>query len=314
MNQTRKSEKTSDLSLRKEHPFNLPPESATHSAAFSENLSSTLSSTLSTTLSVLLLLILSLSHLFLSNAHAQVVNVERHRVTVDTTHVWTGGLGFGLNISQNKSQIVRFNTSADLTYTGARHSYLLLGRNNFLRVEGENVLNDGFVHFRTVLFRDNVYAPELFLQAQYNLDWGLLRRLLAGSNLRIRLHYSEQLSAFVSTGFMLESEEWKVTTKTGDVQNPESTQRRSLDLLKSTTSVNIRGRITENLQVAAISYYQARPDKFFRPRFTSDWQLRFRISEDLRFVMQFVSTFDANPPLQSQQFIYQLNNVLEIRF
>ncbi len=239
------------------------------------------------------------------SASAQVVNVERHRITADTVNILTGGLGIGLNISQNKSHIVRLNNSADLTYVSRKHDYILLGRNNFLRVEGENVLNDGFIHLRTVLFRDNRFAPELFLQAQYNLDWGLKRRTLAGTAIRIRFSHTDTFSAYASTGLMYENEIW---------EDRNEMMREVLSLIKSTTSFNIRGKITENLDLAAISYYQARPDHYFKPRFTSDWQMRFRISDNLRFVFQFVSTYDSNPPLNSIDFIYSIYNIIEVRF
>ncbi len=256
-------------------------------------------------LSVTVILLFSFVLSTSKSALSQVVNVERHRITADTVNILTGGFGVGLNVSQNKSQIVRINNSADLTYISRYHDYILLGRNNFLRVEGDNVLNDGFIHLRSVLFRDNTYAPELFLQAQYNLDWGLKRRALAGAAIRIRFRQTETFSAFASTGLMYENEIW---------EDSDGIQREVFGLLKSTTSINIRGNVTNNLQLAAISYYQARPDRILKPRFTSDWQLRFRISENLRFVFQFVSTYDSEPRLGSTDFIYNINNLLEVRF
>jgi hypothetical protein len=236
---------------------------------------------------------------------SQVVNVERHRIVDDTLTSLTGGLGAGLEVSKNTSQIIRLNNSADLTYSTRLHEFLVLGRNSFLRVEGENVLNDGFIHLRSVLFRNNVVAPELFLQAQYNLDWGLKRRGLAGAAGRIRFTQTENFRAFASTGLMLENEIWV---------DEEDDLRKERSLVKSTTSINLSGKIADNLELAAISYYQARPDKFLKPRFTSDWQLRFRISENLRFVFQFVSTYDSDPPFRSSDFIYKINNMLEVRF
>lgn len=241
----------------------------------------------------------------MDTAYSQVVNVERYRVTADTVNVLYGGLGVGLNISQNKSRVTRVNTSADLTYVAMRHDYILLGRNNFLRVEGENVLNDGFIHMRSVLFRENTYAPEMFLQAQYNLDWGLQRRFLAGAAVRIRFTYTDNFRAHASTGLMYENEIWEDT---------DGEFRELLGQLKSTTSVNISGKLAQNLDLAAISYYQARPDRFLHPRFTSDWQLRFHISENLRFAFQFVSTYDPDPPIGSKEFIYNISNLLEVRF
>ncbi len=240
-----------------------------------------------------------------SPSRSQVINVETHRVEVDTLQKVSGGFGAGLDISKNTSQILRLRNSADLRYITRKHEFLVLGRNNFLRVEGSNVLNDGFIHLRTVLNRNSSIAPELFVQAQYNLDWGMKRRGLIGSAMRIRFVQTEHIMAFASTGLMIENEIW---------QDVDKSMRDERTLLKSTTSINVRGSITENLDIAAISYYQARPDKFFKPRFTSDWQLRFRISENLRFVFQFVSTYDSDPPFSSSDFIYQLSNMIEVRF
>ncbi|TVQ70097.1 MAG: DUF481 domain-containing protein [Balneolaceae bacterium] len=236
---------------------------------------------------------------------SQVVDVETHRTQADTLQRFAGGFGIGLEISKNTSKIINLKNSADLTYSTRQHEFLILGRNNFLRVEGSNVLNDGFIHLRSVLYRNRSIAPEFFLQAQYNLDWGLKRRGLAGSAVRIRFAQTEYFRAFASTGLMIENEIW---------QNDEKSLREERTLLKSTTSVNVRGRIAENLDFAAISYYQARPDRFFKPRFTSDWQLRFRMSENLRFVFQFVSTYDSDPPFSSSDFIYEINNMIEVRF
>lgn len=252
-----------------------------------------------------LLLTILLLFTKMETTYSQVVNVERHRVTADTVNVLNGGLGVGLNSSQNKSRVTRINTYADLTYVARRHDYILLGRNNFLRVEGDNVLNDGFIHLRSVLFRDNAYAPEIFLQAQYNLDWGLQRRFLAGAAVRIRFTYTENFRAHASTGLMYENEIW---------EDSNDEFREVFGQLKSTTSVNISGKLAHNLDLAAISYYQARPDRFLNPRFTSDWQLRFHISEHLRFAFQFLSTYDPDPPIGSKEFIYNISNLLEVRF
>ncbi len=243
--------------------------------------------------------------IMMTPAYSQVVNVERHRMQADTVKSLTGGLGIGLSVSKNTSQIIQLKNSADLTYSTRQHEFLMIGRNNFLRVEGSNVLNDGFVHLRSILYRDRSLAPEFFLQAQYNLDWGLKRRGLAGAAMRIRFIQSENFSAFASSGLMLENELW---------EDEDGLLRDERTLLKSTTSINVRGKIAENLDIAAISYYQARPDNFFKPRFTSDWQLRFRISQNLRFIFQFVSTYDSDPPFRSSDFIYNISNMIEVRF
>lgn len=254
---------------------------------------------------VLSLLIILTVFLSAGPSASQVVNVERYRTADDTLTSLAGALGAGLTISKNITRIVRLTNSADLTYNTRFHEFLIVGRNSLLRVEGENVLNDGYLHLRSVFYRHNALAPEFFLQAQYNQDWGMKRRGLAGAAVRIRFTQTKNFRAFASTGLMLENELWV------DEQKGLRTER---TLVKSTTSINLRGRVTESMEVAAITYYQARPVNIHKPRFTSDVQLRFRISENLRFVFQFVSTYDSDPPFRSTDFIYHINHLLEVRF
>lgn len=236
-------------------------------------------------------------------AAAQVVNIESLRVESDAINRLTGSVGLGLNLKKNTTRISEIKTSADLAWLTGRHDFLLLSRNNFMRVRGENVLNDGYVHLRGVFNRNNVWAPELFLQGQYNLDWGLQRRALAGVNMRIRLHEATHFSAFVSSGLMYEQEIWA-----------SDADRQVFNYLKSTTSLNVRGRLSEHIEVSAISYYQSRPAHFFKPRFTSDWNVVFELSRYLRLGAHFRATYDSDPQFAATRFIYELNNMLQVRF
>lgn len=252
---------------------------------------------------VCLLMAVLASALPASRVAAQVVNIESLRVDSDANDRLTGSVGLGLNLKKNTTRISEIKTSADLAWLTGRHDFLLLSRNNFMRVRGENVLNDGYVHLRGVFNRSNVWAPELFLQGQYNLDWGLQRRALAGANVRIRLHEATHFSAFVSSGFMYEQEIWS-----------SDSDRQVFNYLKSTTSLNLRGRLSEHVEVSAISYYQSRPAWFFKPRFTSDWNVVFELSRHLRLGAHFRATYDSDPQFASTRFIYELNNLLQVRF
>ena len=234
---------------------------------------------------------------------AQVVNIESLRVQSDASERFIGSVGLGFNLKKNTTRISEIKTSADLARLTERHDFLLLSRNNFMRVRGDNVLNDGYVHLRGVFNRNNIWAPELFLQGQYNLDWGLQRRALAGANVRIRLHENAHFSAFVSSGLMYEQEIWS-----------SDTDRQVFNFLKSTTSLNLRGRLSEQVEVSAISYYQSRPAHFFKPRFTSDWNVVFEISRYLRLGAHFKATYDSDPQFAATSFIYELNNLLQVRF
>ncbi|MCA1800859.1 MAG: hypothetical protein LC662_00190 [Rhodothermaceae bacterium] len=106
----------------------------------------------------------------------------------------------------------------------------------------------------------------------------------------------------VSTGLMIENEFWRES----DEPSVEKT------LLKSTTSLLIRGRLTEQAEMVMIGYYQAPPASFFKPRITGDAKLNLKISSNLTFTTQFVLTYDADPLIDVTKVVYRLTNGIVI--
>lgn len=246
----------------------------------------------------------------ISITYAQVLNVERFKITADTANVWSGSASFGFSIADQGTQELNLRNDANLTYFSEKHQYLLLNRINLHQV-GAGTSSNGYFHLRSIFNRKNQINPESFLQFQYNFDLGLQRRALAGANVRYRFFETERFYGAISTGLMFENELWKeeIETETTTVEN-----RIENNFLKSTTSLNLRGDISENISIVLYSYYQARPDRFSKPRVTADWQLQFQLRENLRFGMQFVATYDSDPILEAADFVYSFHNMLIFSF
>ena len=253
-------------------------------------------------LGLLLFLILCVP---INKIQGQVLNVEQYALDADTSEVWKGSLAFGFNISKQRSRVFDLRNDANLTYFSRNSRYMFLNRIHLLDVGQDTNLSDGYFLLRGTFMRRSRINPEAFLQFQYNFDTGLQRRFLTGGAGRFNLFTTEYSRWSMSTGLMYENEVWLSETEE---------QRLERNLIKSTTSLNVQGQLTENLNIILFGYYQARPDRMLKPRVTADAQLQFGITDNLRLSVQWVSTYDAAPVLDAPEWVYTLTNNIIFSF
>lgn len=238
-----------------------------------------------------------------STIQAQVLNVEKYRHDSDTSKVWAGNLSLGFEVSQRNKQSIELNNESDLIYFSPLHSYLFLTNFKILKVE-DKILSDGYVHLRSSFFRKNRIHPELFTQYQYSLTWGLRGRYLVGGAGRIRLYQADRFLATLTSGAMYEYELWE----------PNAEISVQTEYLKLTNALMLRGKITPQISIVTMGYYQARPVSFFRPRITSDINVIFTISDSFRISTGFELTHDYKPAPGIEATIYKLENKLIFSF
>lgn len=245
-------------------------------------------------------------------SEAQILNIEKFRMDTDTFNVWAGNVGLGLSTKKQKTSFTTLNANSNVAYYSRLHSYMNISFIKFLRVEGSNLISEGYTHFRTVLYRQNFLSYEPFFQYQYDLGRGLERRELYGYTFRAKLFSSEKILVSVNTGAMYEHEIWE-----GEVLRyslPEQPGRAETKFAKSTSNVYIRGDISPSTYLLLVTYYQARFEKFFAPRIVSEIQLNFTINKYFTFSNQFVSTYDDLPIISNSKFIYSYNSSILVKF
>jgi len=239
-----------------------------------------------------------------STIQAQVLNVESFRTQVDgdTLAEWHGQTGFDVSLSKFNERVFKFGNDTNAAYFTGRHRYLFLTSVELINVDGSSVISNGYFHLRGTFNENSTLSPEAFSQFQYNENLGMKERFLTGASVRYTFLDRPDIRGSVVTGGMIEYEKWGVT----EDQNVENT------FLKSTSSLSIRGQLTETTQLLLIGYYQARPDQFFKPRVTSENQLNMRISERLTFRVNFTLAYDVEPIIDIPKLTYVLRNGLVI--
>jgi len=233
-----------------------------------------------------------------TSGSAQVLNVENVRAGVDSFHTWSGEVKFDVSLDKNRETVLNLGNEANAAYFSRRHTYLLLNSIDFVSVDSEDVVSKGFFHLRSTFFSRNKWSPELFLQYQYNQNLGLQDRAVGGGSVRYTFFNESNFSAHLNSGFMFEHENW----------NTAEQQKVSNSFLKSTSNIVMRGNLTEQVNLLMIGYYQARPDRFFKPRVISENSLNFKMTERLVFTFNFTLAFDADPVIDIPAVIFQLKN------
>jgi hypothetical protein len=239
-----------------------------------------------------------------SNVKAQILNIESFRLEKDTAKVFLGNVGFGFSAKKQAVSVSRYNTNINSVYLSQLHSYMVLSNLALVKISNQNVLSEGYSHFRINFLRKRILSPEQFNQVQYDKGRGMDSRFLTGLCLRYRIFYSSTWSISANTGLMYETEKWS-----------NSTESKQTDLIKSTSNLTIKARITPTLSWFMITYYQARPDQYFiRPRLITDTSLQFKISNKFNFNSQFVATYDDMPIIKIPNFIYAINSSIQYNF
>lgn len=235
--------------------------------------------------------------LLTAKINAQVLNVEEVRNEADTTG-WVGELGFDISLNKFNDRVFKIGNEVNASYFSDKHAYLFLNSIEFISVDDASVISNGQFHLRSTFLRKFAFSPEAFIQYQYNDNLGLKNRALAGSVVRYRFLDRQNISGHASTGFMAEYEEWGLSGQ----ENVENT------FIKSTSNIVVRGRVNPNTSLLLVGYYQARPDRFFKPRVISENRLNVRVSRNVALRISFTMSYDVEPIIDIPNFTYELKN------
>lgn len=246
-----------------------------------------------------------------SSLTGQILNIDKNKLEPEESD--TAGY-FVLDINASTSMYNRsagvddpvnlfgYNLGGDAGYIGKKHSYMLINKYDFLRINDDVFLNTGYSHFRVIFNRENKLSVENFAQYQYDNFRGLHPRLLAGGGIRLDLIDKDNFALRVGTGAMFEHEEWQRPYEEGSVV---------MNLIKNSNYVIARWQIKKNIKLNGIAYYQTGYDQTInalRNRVSGEVNLNINLTEQLRFITSFNANYEDKPVVAVTPFIYSLTN------
>ncbi len=238
---------------------------------------------------------------FSLSLQAQLVNVEKSRKEAEPG--LQGLIDLNLMLTRNTRQIFEGGTSAHLQYVRGRHMTLILNNIGLMRVEGDNLINNGFQHLRYNYNMGNGFVTaELFTQHQYNAIRLLKRRFLFGGGPRFSIYENDNLGIYIAPLVMYEHE---LLDEAPEVQT---------DKFKGDLYISFTYSRDERINFTHTTYYQ--PDFAILKEFrlSSETGLELKFNERFSFLVTYNLSYDSHPPQEIPRLFYTLKNGIAYNF
>ena len=246
---------------------------------------------------VLLLVIVTIE------SSAQVLNIEKYRLTSDTFNLFLGNVDFSYALIKQSNRIQNFGAGSKTAYLSKLHSYILIGKLNIQTVDKEEVLSAGYVHYRMNFWRKDFLSLEQFNQLQYDAGRNLKERWVFGSSARFNISDKDNFDLSANAGLMYENEYW--TNETSLIQN---------ESIKITSHFTLKAQLHKNIFLYSITFYQAKLTSPLKPRITTDTSLKFNFNNKISFQSSYIATLDTAPIVDIADYIYTIENKLVYTF
>jgi hypothetical protein len=233
---------------------------------------------------------------------AQIVNIERQRISTDTTG-WFGQASISFAGSKNTKSVLALSSGTLLEYKSKSNKdlWLLITDVKFISADKQQFSNAGFGHLRYNRKLGEVVRWEFFTQAQYNSLTHIDQRYLAGTGPRIKLTQFENAKFYLGVAYMYEYE--KLVMPDEVQKNHRMSSYFSFSLLPE-----------EEVSFVSTIYVQPLLKDGKDYRISSETALILEITKKLNLKASFQYSYDAAPPLDVPKNIYAFTNTLEVEF
>ena len=231
---------------------------------------------------------------------AQIVNIEKQRLAGDSTG-WYGDISTSMAIQRTTKNLLNLNTAGHLSYLFKENQLLLIGEMGFVKGEGENFSNNGFIHMRYTDPVSEYISWEFFSQMQYNKLTKIDNRWLTGTGARFQLTEFDNALFFWGLMYMYERER---------VLDPDLLN--SHHRLSTYFSFNLKPQ--ETVTFGSTTYVQPRIDKWSDYRLLTENTLSLGITDKLSLSIRLRVTYDRDPPIDVPTLTYDMYNGLTYRF
>ncbi len=251
---------------------------------------------------ILVLVVLGV-FLFNIQGQTQIVNIEDKRYQKDTTG-WFGLVDLSLSYVRNSGSVLSITGTGRVDYLRDRSSNLFLANYRIVRTSTDDLINDGFVHYRYGRKLNRRWQWEVFGQMQYNERLALTLRTLIGTGPRLAVLDKEKQKIYFGLLYMYEYDELS------EGQRYFHDHRLSMSL-----ALNLQ--LTSILSFASTSYYQPLLTDIADSRLSSVNSVNLQITGHLSFRFNFNVTYDARISKETESVpstIYNIMNGLRWTF
>jgi len=238
---------------------------------------------------------------------AQIISVDQTD-TCSYVHKTAFNLNasLGAEIDKQKYTLIDASNTLDAALQHYRELFIFSGSERATYDEQQNFLNTGYLHLRYRHNYRNKIHPEAFVQYQWDEKIGMLRRSLAGINIRYNFYRQDKLELTFGTGLMYEAEEWDYdAVDSSDI--PADPANPVTHLIKSSTYFKCDWKTSPNTRVVAAVFLQERTDAFFRyPRISQLLHWYVDVGKHVDLDIGYSGMYDSRPVVPISKYYYSI--------
>lgn len=249
------------------------------------------------------------------NLKAQVLNIDREIENDSSFRRIRASFQFNFSNDKQRRNLLDFSNTSEVNYFLKNNYLFVFLSHTEVAFNGLQALeNNGFFQLR---FRDNDsrhFAPDFFIQYQWNGVQGMEHRALIGANARFRWLEKKKSDLYTSIGVFYEYERWNPFLNSYAF-GADSIGIVNRNILRLNSSAKFALKLWKNIDFAGITYVQFPLNSFFlRPRWFLDSNLNFAVNKHLGFVIHYDHTFDTYRPLPIDNFYYSVSIGINLKF
>lgn len=247
-------------------------------------------------LAIALLLVLTIA------ANAQIVNIERQRISSDTTG-WFGQAIASFSGSKSTKSILSVASATLLEYKSrsTKDLWLLITELSLVKSDSEKFSNSGFGHLRYNRKVGKVVRWELFTQIQYNSLTKIDQRILGGTGFRFKLTPYDEARFYFGVAYMYEYEK---------LLDPEVYNKDH----RASSYFSFTLMPTETVTMTSTLYAQPLLRDATDYRISNESTLVVAITKKFSLNVSFKYAYDSRPPEGVPLNTYSFSNGLELQF
>jgi putative salt-induced outer membrane protein YdiY len=234
---------------------------------------------------------------------AQVINIERKRLDIDTTGTF-GNLKSSVSLIKNTKVLWNVSFLYNILVVRDRHQWYFIGNLAFNKAENTDLVNKGYEHIRynyDFTGKNNFYG-EAFEQVQFDAIRKINKRILAGGGVRYVPIKRKKFMISVGAGSMYEYETFKEDTI-------------AYNWLRLNSYLFVNYKITKNVFFYTTVYYQPLPDKIKdNYRLFNNTGFSIGVSNNFSFTVDYEIIYDSFLPKGIPNTVYTLKNGFLYKF
>jgi len=229
----------------------------------------------------------------------QVINIEGKRFE-DPKPGWQGNVDLNLNFVQIQNEILQAGNKFTIVHNNPYRNLMFVNELNLVRANGENLLNNGFQHFRYVNIKDSIIRPEFYAQTQFNQQLAIDFRFDAGGGYRFRMVKRKDFYFYAGTSMMYEFE-----------KNPGLEPKHSI---RNNSYFSFDFKEIKNLPVNFVLYYQPDILNTNDYRVASEIRFEFETLTQFSFKFEMKYVYDTYPPPGIKNDFFNITNGVVYNF